>query len=72
MTVTTSNIQENKWQVTVSFLDEGVDAQAQNVVIGTQEQAVAYGATLARDFRENNKELFPPEEIEEIEEDEVL
>jgi hypothetical protein len=55
----------NKWIVTVDFNDEGVDAIAQNEVRGTEDQAHAYAMTLARDFRENHADLFPPPPIEE-------
>ena len=64
MTHTVTNIAANRWQVSVSFADEGVDATASNIVLGTEDQANAYAPTLARDFRENHAELFPLPEPE--------
>lgn len=65
MTYTTSNVDGNKWLVAVDFIDEGVNASASNHVVGTKEQADAYAATLARDFRENHMEMFPLPPVEE-------
>ena len=65
MTYTTTNVGGNKWLVSVDFTDEGVAANASNHIVGTQEQANAYAATLARDLRSNNMELFPLPEVEE-------
>ena len=63
MTHRITKLNENKWLVEVDFLDEGVDRSASNTVIGSEEQAHAYATTLARDYRENNADLFPlPEE----------
>lgn len=59
MTYSVEQVSENKWLVTVDFNDEGIDRKATNEVIGTEEQAIAYATVLARDFRENNAELFP-------------
>lgn len=64
MTKTVTKIEGNKYLVVVDFTDEGVDATTQNHVIGTEDQAHAYAATLARDFRENHSDLFPMPEIE--------
>lgn len=64
MITTVTNIEGNTYLVEVSFIDEGVDATTSNTVIGTEEQAYAYGAVLARDFKENNPELFPEPEPE--------
>lgn len=65
MTHNVTKIEDNKWLVEVSFHDEGVDRTTSNKVIGTEEQAHAYAATLARDYRENNADLFPLPEVEE-------
>ena len=65
MTHTVTKISETSWQVNVSFADEGVDATTSNTVIGTEAQAHAYAPTLARDFRENNADLFPLPVVEE-------
>jgi hypothetical protein len=65
MTHNVVNIEANKWMVSVSFADEGVQQGASNTVIGTEEQAIAYVPTLARDFRENNPDLFPLPLVEE-------
>ena len=59
MTYTINQISENKWLVTVDFNDEGVNQSTSNEIIGTEDQAIAYAPVLARDFRENNAELFP-------------
>jgi hypothetical protein len=59
-TVDPVSSETNKWVVTVDFNDEGVDALAQNEVRGTEAQANAYAMTLARDFKENHADLFPP------------
>lgn len=64
MTHTVTNIATNRWLVDVFFADEGVDATARNIVVGTEEQAIAYAPTLARDFRDNHAELFPLPEPE--------
>ncbi|MEA4865360.1 MAG: hypothetical protein VB088_08180 [Sphaerochaeta sp.] len=65
MTHTITNIETNKWLVSISFADEGVPQGASTTVIGTEEQAHAYAQTLARDFRENHADLFPPPVVEE-------
>jgi len=65
MTYSVEQVSENKWLVTVDFNDEGIDRKATNEVIGTEEQAHAYAPTLARDFRENHADLFPPPVVEE-------
>lgn len=65
MTHTAINVGGDKWIVSVDFNDEGVNASASNHVVGTNEQADAYAATLARDFRENHMEMFPLSPMEE-------
>lgn len=62
---TVTNIAINRWQVNVSFTDEGIQATASNIIIGTEEQAHGYAPTLARDFRENHHDLFPLPVVEE-------
>ena len=64
MTTTVTNIEKNTYLVEVFFLDEGVDATTSNTIIGTEDQAYAYAPVLARDFRENNPDLFPLPEPE--------
>ncbi len=64
MTHTVTSIGTNRWDVAISFADEGVEATANNVIIGTVDQANAYAPTLARDFRENHPDLFPLPEPE--------
>lgn len=59
MRYTINQVAENKWLVAVDFSDEGVDRTTSNEIIGTEDQAIAYAPVLARDFRENNAELFP-------------
>ena len=59
-----------KWIVSVDFSDEDADNTAQNEVRGTQEQAESYATTLARDFRENHAELFPPPPV--VEHDPIM
>ncbi len=65
---TVTNIAINRWQVNVSFTDEGIQATASNIIIGTEEQAHGYAPTLARDFQENHPELFPVPEVNPMEE----
>ncbi len=64
MTVQVTLIENNEWSVEVDFSDEGLNQNASNHIIGTEAQAIAYGAVISRDFRSNNPDLFPPQEPE--------
>lgn len=65
-----TNIKANKWLIEIDWIDEDIDASTSAIIVGPEDDAIAYIPTLARDYRDNHPDLFPQPEPEEGEHEE--